>query len=281
MPVTRLRSGAGRRRNYRAMAGMKTRRTYPIVQRTIGGRKVINTRAVAQIAKAAVRKEAEDKFVSVNMSQQFNSSISSASECYPLCPQVPKGTDDFQRIGDKIRGKYLYIKGFAQFHYDPAANLPVIPPATLRVMILSQKNIKVQSEVQSRADVAHLLKDNTATGTARAYTGGIYDNLAPINKDLFKVHMDKKIRFNWQNLQGNSGGVPNVEWQTGNNLTRYFTCRIKAPATMTFDDGNVDSPNNFAPFICVGAVNDDGTSPWTLSTPWLVTAQSVLYYEDS
>lgn len=276
--TTRLRTGAGRRKNYRTMAG---RRAPPLIQRTIGGRKVINTKAVRAIAKQVVHKESENKFVSTSFNQLFNSTIASASECYPLMPQIPEGTGDYQRVGDKVRGRGLYIKGFVQIGKDVAGNIYNIPPSTLRCMILSQKNIKVSSAVQTQADVAHLLKDNYGTGTARDYAGGQLDNLAPINKDLFHVYMDKKIRFQWQNIQTGTGGAPTVEWQSGNNITRYFSCKIKVPATLTFDDGNGDYVNNFAPFFCMGSVCDDGDTPFTLTTPWKVVVQSVLYYEDS
>lgn len=277
--MTRLRRGAGRRVNYKALSGAR-----PItVQRRVGGRKVISTKAVRAIAKSVVRKEAEDKFVSSQGSVLFNSTISSASECYTVVPQVTLGTGDYQRIGDKIRGKYLYVKGYVQLDNDYINNLSGfqwIPPFTGRVMILSQKNIKVGTDVNTRADVAHLLKDNVGTGTARAYTSTVLDNLAPINKDLFKVHMDRKFKFSWVSKIQNNLGTDNSH-AVGQERTKYFTCRIKLPSTMTFDDGNGDWPNNFAPFLCFGAVNDDGTSPYTVGTPYRVGWLSTMYYEDA
>lgn len=268
------------------MAGMKTtRRRYPIVQRTVGGRKVINTRAVAQIAKAVVRKEAEDKLVSVAGSANFNSTISSSSECYPVIPQITQGTGDHQRIGDKVRGKYLYIKGQIQYTDDYLNSLGTtlyVPPVTCRVMILSQKNIKVGGDVPSRVDVAHLLKDNVGTGVARPYNATGWDNEAPINKDLFKVHMDKKVKFNFIRYNYFAGGGNATESQVvGNDRTKTFYCRIKLPATMTFDDGNLDYPNNIAPFLCFGSVCDDTSAPYTVGTPFNVRWLSTAYFEDS
>jgi len=236
--------------------------------------------AVRAIAKSVVSKQAEDKFCSVQSYQVFNSRIQAPSECYPLVPAITPGTGDYQRIGDKIKGKFLYIKGFLQYNADVNVQ-QYLPPSTVRIMILSQKNVKVASEVASRVDTAHLLKDNIGTGTARPFDGGIYDNLAPINKDLFKVYMDKKIRLNWQNMQTSSSGIPAVEWQSGNNLTKYFSCRIKCPSTLSFDDGNVNFPNNFAPFITVGGVCDDNNAPWSATTVYGVSWLSSLYYEDS
>lgn len=241
-----------------------------------------------RIAKQVISREAEDKFSSMTTNTTHNSSISGGTECYALTPQVSQGDRDNQRIGDKIRGKYMYIKGFIQYdktYLDVVGTASqYIPPTTARVLILSQKNIKVASEVQSRASVQYLLKDNVGTGIARSYSGAPFDNLAPINKDLFRVHMDKKIKFNWVNkiLNSSSGVDTRTDILTpGNDRTKYFSCRIKCSRTLTFDDFNGDYPNTLAPFVCMGAVCDDGTSPYTLGQPYKMTILSTLYYEDS
>lgn len=239
--------------------------------------------AVRKIAKSVVKREAEDKFISSQGAVLFNSRISSASECYPLLPQITVGTGDFQRIGDKVRGKYLYVKGYVQldqYYLDNTTGTQYLPPFTVRAMILSQKNIKVGSEVSTRVDVAHLLKDNIATGTARPYDGDLLDNLAPINKDLFRVHMDRKFKFSWV-ARGDLTVSGDTGYGVGQERTKYFTVRIKLPATMTFDDGNGNWVNNFAPFLCIGFVNDDGTAKYTVGTPLRVGWLSTAYYEDS
>lgn len=276
MPMTtRLRSGRGRRVNYRALAGATTRRrtAKPRLSKPA-------VKAVKKIARAVVRKEAETKFVSVRQDLSFNSSISSAGECYAIMPAIPQGTDDYQRIGDKVRGRTLYLKGHIQYNasfIDTTGINNYVPPSTVRVLVLSQKNIKTNSQIATTADVAHLLKDNVATGVGRSYTGGMTDNLAPINKDIFKVHMDKKIKMKvvYQNSDGtgSSGwvGLPTV----------YFTCRIKLPATLYFDDTNGDNPNNFAPFFCLGSVLDDGSSPFAVQQPYRVTWLSTAYFDDN
>jgi len=244
------------------------------------------TSAVRAIAKSVVRKETEDKYVSFEHVSLHNSSISAATECYPLFPAVPQGVDDYQRIGDRIRGKYLYVKGFIQYS-DDYLNTPnvqqYLPPSTVRVLVLSQKDIKTATDVQTNADVSHLLKDNVGTGTARPYTGATWDNLAPINKDLFKVHMDRKIKMNWvQHYVSNpAGGNLGTSVASGNDRTKYFYCRIKAPATLTFDTRNGDFANNFSPFICIGATCDDGQNPWSLNNPYRLVVQSTLYFEDA
>lgn len=238
--------------------------------------------AVRRIAKAVIRKEAEDKMCGLRFTHSFNSSISSASECYSLVGQIVQGDDINQRVGDKIRGKYLIVRGKVQYDGGLGASVPFVPPSTVRLMILSQKNIKLATDVATRVDTGHLLKDGYGSGgTAFAYTGGEFDNLTPINREIFKVHMDRKVKFNWINQQGLTSGVPNVEWQSGNERTKYFYCKIKCPKTLVFDDGSVNVPNNFAPFFCMGAVCDDGASPWTVNTPYRVSVSAILHYEDA
>lgn len=242
--------------------------------------------AVRKIAKTAISRSAETKYVTTQSDRNFNSSISSATECYELVPQVSIGTGDYQRIGDKIYGKYLYIRGHVQWDSNflqQHSTTAYLPPATLRILIVSQNDIKVGNQVSTRAAVGQLLKDNVGTGTARAYTGGMWDNLAPINKDLFKVHMDRKVKLNWINWSmSNTGGGGQSESQAvGNDRTKYFYCRIKLHRTMKFDDANGDYPNSFAPFLCVGAVNDDGTSAWSLQAPYRVSWNSTLYFTDA
>ena len=144
----------------------------------------------------------EVKMVSTSGSAAFNSTISSSSECYSLMPEITQGLDDYQRIGDRVQGRYLYVKGFVQWDQSYISTSLVggtswAPPSTCRVMILSQNNVPYGPDISSRADPAHLLKDNVGTGTARPYSGTIVDNLAPINKELFKVYMDKKVKLNF------------------------------------------------------------------------------------
>lgn len=238
-------------------------------------------KAVTKVVKRVLNRNIETKHVGVNVvDTSFNSSISAASECYPVIPQVTVGDDGHQRTGDRVKPKYLLVRGHLQ--YDSGFQGNFAPPSTVRVMILSQKNIKVGSAVSSSADTDHLLRDNIGVDTARAYTGSNYDNLAPINTDLFQVHMDRKFRMLPQLYTGlGNTQDTNTKTLSGTQRTFYFTKRIKCPANLTFDDGNGTWPNNFAPFVCLGAVCDDGAGPFSISRPYHLTVQSILYYTDA
>lgn len=230
-------------------------------------------KAVRKIAAAAVSKAAEDKFVTVQDVQTFNQTITNVGDVQQIVPLVTPGFTDYQRIGDKIRGKYLYLKGKVQYDNDFIQSSS-IGPSTVRVLVLSQRTVKSASQI-ANVDILHILKDNVGTGSARAYTGGEFDNLAPINKELFTVHLDKKIRFNWHSEKATTSD------QVGNDRTKYFYCKIKCPKTMYFDPANGDAPVNFCPFMLVGGVNDDGQGAWTAGQPYRVAWSATMYYEDS
>lgn len=269
--ITRLRSGAGARKNYRAIAGLtrKPRATKPKLAPRV-------RKAVAKVAKAVLNKSVETKYVSQNViNAGFNQTISSASECYRVVPDVIEGTAGHQRDGDKIKPKYLIVKGHIQI--DDSYLSTYLPPTTLRVMLLTQRNLKCSADL-SRIDYAHILKDNVGTDVARPYGGGIFDNLAPINKDLFTVLMDRK--FKMREHMASQLGNANTVVVEGTQRTISFVKKIKCPATLHFDDSNGNTPNNFAPFFCMGAVSDDNSGAISLSTPYRVTVQSTLYFTD-
>lgn len=239
-----------------------------------------STKRVAAVVKRVLSRQTEVKHVGANVvDAAFNSSISASSECYPVIPPVGEGTAGHQRIGDKIRPKYLIVKGHLQYDHGFQGNFA--PPSTVRVMILTQKNIKIASDVSGRADVDHLLKDNIGTDTGRAYTGSMFDNLAPINKDLFNVLMDRKFKMLPQLYEGlGNTQDTNTKTLSGTQRTYTFTKKIKCPATLYYDDGNGSIANNFAPFVCMGAVTDDGSGPFSLNTPYHLTVQGELYFTD-
>lgn len=234
------------------------------------------------MVKTAIHKEIENKRVgSVGVDATFNSGIA-GNEAYsllpPIAPAVSGASNGNTRIGDKVRPRTLIVRGTVQWdHTFASANY--CPPATARLLILTQKNIKVGTgSTIPNFDASHLLKDNIGTDVARQYNGGAFDNLAPINTQLFKVYMDKKVKLL---PYLNTPQAATQLMAAGTTRTYSFVKKIKCPASLTFDDGNGNFANNFAPFFCFGAVCDDGTPAYTLQTPWRVRVSSILDYEDA
>ena len=234
--------------------------------------------AIRGIVKRFIRQEIENKRVgSVGVDTTFNSGIA-GNEAYSLLPPIAEGDAGNQRIGDRVRPRSLIVRGTVQWDKDFAEG-NYCPPATARLLILTQNNIKVGTgSTIPNFDASHLLKDNIGTDVARQYNGGAFDNFAPINTDLFKVYMDKKVKL-LPYITLNTATTPVMA--AGTTPTYSFSVKIKCPATLKFDDGNGNFANNFAPFFCFGAVCDYGTSAYTLNTPWRVRVSSILDYEDA
>lgn len=228
--------------------------------------------------KRILRREEETKHVGQNViNAAFNQTISSAGEGYRVLPDVSEGTDGHERIGNKVKGKYLIVKGHVQ--YDRSITDDYMPPSTLRLMILTQRDIKSSGQISTNFDYASLLKDNVGTDAARPYGGNMFDNLAPINTDKFRVLMDRKVKFREHIVAGL--GLTGFAQTQGTQVTYTFSKKIKVPATLHFDDLNGDTPNNFAPIFCMGAVSDDNSGAISLSMPYRVTVQSELYFTDA
>lgn len=274
MVLTRLRSGAGKRRDYAAMAGKRRRATAPRLSKPAA-------KAVKKIVKKTISRSAETKFVSAKYDATHNSTITNG-DINALCPLVTQGDDDFQRTGDRITGKYLIVRGKVQWDtsYLISNGTTNMPPVTCRILILSQNNVKNNGQIPAQVSDQYILKDNVGVGTARNYGGGAWDNLAPINRDLFKVHLDKKIRLNW--VHSINGTTTVDQAAVGNDHTRYFYCRIPVKKVLKFDESmpTPNAPNNFAPFFAFGSVCDDGSTPYTIGTPFRVSWLSTLYYTD-
>lgn len=275
MVLTRLRSGAGVRRNYRALAGLKARR------RRVRPVAIRSRAAVKKVVKSVINRTAETKFVSAKYDALHNSTITNG-DISAVCPLITQGDDDFQRNGDKITGKYLIVRGKVQWDdsYLLSNGQTYMPPSTCRVLILSQRNVSNNGQIPAQIQDQYILKDNVGVGTGRNYGGGPWDNLAPINRDLFKVHMDRKIKLNWVHPVNAATTVD--QGVVGNDRTKYFYCRIPVKKVLKFDSsmGTPNAPVNFAPFFAFGAVCDDGSSAYTAGTPYHVSWLSTLYYTD-
>lgn len=213
-------------------------------------------------------KNLENKQVgnAVEYNVNHNSPIGSA-DCEPIIPQIiplnETGATALEsstlRIGDRIKPKYLRVKGIVSLNVD---NLPLAQrDIMVRVLILSQKGLTNGGSVLAGGvDTAHLLKTGygqTAQNQV-AFTGNTMDLAYPVNTEKFRVYMDKFIKL--------SPCAP-AGTEAINRYSALWTYTFKQlPATLTFDEGTGDWPNNFAPFVCLGYAYSDGTAPDTVST---------------
>lgn len=215
----------------------------------------------------------------VEANVNHNSSIV-AADCLPLIPQISPidsaaGNTSTQRMGDRIKPKSLKVSGTLALRTGSFVTNQVV---YVRVLLLQQKNIKSGGQVAAGGvDIAHLLRPSMpGVGLAEQPFNGFTINLDyPVNKDLFRVYYDKKFK-----LGGPGGAVANPENPSGAVRWSYTFKQGKMPAALTYDDGNGDWANNFAPFYCVGYAYADGTSP-DITARLTTNTYSHFEYEDA
>lgn len=231
-------------------------------------------KAVRAIAKATLSRQMEDKHAVWNViSTNHNSSIGTNDCTFPLQP-ISQGVDSDQRIGDRIRPKWFKISGTVAIdtefiNGEPAPVSFPLDPLEVRVMCLTQKDVKCGASGPIQLDPAHLLRK----GGGVAYTGGLYDNQMPVNTDKFKVLFDRKIRLVPQQGLNQNAVLP--------QQYKDFSFKIKCPAVFSFDAGNQNWVNNFAPFVCLGYNYPSGRGADVQGAPVKLSYTSHLIFEDA
>lgn len=229
-----------------------------------------------KIVKAQIARETENKQVGwvVELNTNHNSPIG-AADCVPIVQQIATGTTAQSRIGDRIKPKSLRVKGLLSFAPD---NCTTSQNVYARVLVLAQKNIKVGSGVSAGGvDVGHLLKTSLAALPESGFGGNTIDLNCPVNTELFRVYMDKTIKFAVSTTT--AGGVEAMPLYSA-RWSKTFK-KGTLPTGFTYDSGNGDWANNFAPFVAIGYAYSDGTAPDVLTTKLVSNIFSVLDYEDA
>lgn len=225
------------------------------------------------IVKKVISRLSEDKMIGwvVENNVHHNSAIG-AADCVPVVQQIAPGVSAQQRSGDRIKPKSLTVRGTVSFMPDTCTTTQNF---YIRLVILAQKNIKVGSDVAAGGvDVAHLLRPGYVGADQVAFDGTTLALNAPINTDLFRVYADKIIKLTACAVPGGA-----VEQQPMYSARYSYTFK-ELPANLTFDDGNGNWANNFAPFMALGYAYSDSTTDLPTFTRFTNTASAFLKYED-
>lgn len=242
----------------------------------------------ARYIKKVVKSLTEDKqaYTSIgsgNSLVMFNSGIDSTGDYQPVVPAIGQGVDTNQRIGEKIRAKSLNIRGYVRLTPNSVSNSTSLPQVAVRLMVLSMKNRPNWTAVTN--DAAPLQTLLLKGGTTTAFTGILSDLMAPINRDVFTVHADRKFYLKQDRLVGIGASIPSQYIAMDSSKTvRFFNIRVKCKDRILRYDEDISAdsyPVNFCPFLVMGYVYLDGTTtPDTLSTNVGLSYISTLTYED-
>ena len=207
---------------------------------------------------------------------QFNAAIQTGTN-YQLIPPVPTGPDVGQRLGNKISPKRL-VCDFWVCNDNEGSSFNAI----YRMFILESLNIRDTTQINT-VDMSTLLDYGQAQGPFDGYTTTVS---GPVNKDQFKVLMDKTYTMN--KTAGVDPAITNTyiggQVAPNTNQIRHVRVSLKCPKVLHYGTAAQVLPDGWAPFFnmgyCIPAYTSaDGvdTTITRLRCAW----RSTLYYTDA
>lgn len=242
------------------------------------------------LVRKLIDRKTEDKFISWENAPGGTTTtarsigVSSLGSVIPLIRDIQNGPESYQRLGDKVRPKYLMVRGYIAINNT----VPVETAARVRIMVVSNKSVKNASPLVapiSSLPLGALLNDNLASSApsvAHGFRGIADDDTASINSEQFVTHSDKHYDL----VQAGKTAAPPIQGTGAMSVYRYFKIKVKCLAALDFTDPNGDYPTNFAPFLLMGYSYPEGwgfpvLDPDPLGNQIRIYVRSTLYYEDA
>lgn len=222
-----------------------------------------------KLVRTLIDRDTENKEVGWLVEQTSHNSAISTNDCYSIIQNLPEGTTGETRLGDRIKPKRLEVRGVVSL--DPAFQ-PDTKPLYVRVIIATQKDVKLAGSTVGAIDTDHLLRAANGGAPEVPFSGNRLELTYPVNNNKFRVYMDKTFLLCPTSA---ASGFPLT------NAQFKFKKVIKTPATLTYDSGSGDYNNNFAPFIAIGYAYADRTAPDTITTRVSTSVHSILSFEDA
>lgn len=210
----------------------------------------------------------------------FSSGITSVTEIYPAIPQLAQGVDNFQRIGDKIVPKSIFVDmNIVVKNTSDAFSSDKI----VHVFLLTSKAVKDLANYTA-IPIGQLL--DYGNGTSGGFDGTTGAAMYPVQKKSFTVlrHWKKRMTTGFGHPFGSTGTnagstdsviTPAASWAS-------LRLKVKAPGSLNYALASSTYPENFAPFFVVGWVRADSagnSAPSFINT--YVQAKTGMYYKDS
>lgn len=191
-----------------------------------------------------------------------------------VCPEIIQGTQEFQRVGDRVQPKWLGVKGTIAVKYDQN-NLTDTIHARVMIVRMREVDKNTESLTQFAAKSNTLLKTNLGVGNSEAgYTGGAVSNLYPVNTDSFRVLYDKTF------VLGPATYVAGQSQPSNFGSVASFSAKLALPSSLIFTD-NSNQPQNYAPIILIGYCYPDGRPLAGDEAVLTADAYARLIYEDA
>lgn len=268
--------GVGKSKRLRSrLARKKARRSMPRTKPAL-------VRSIKEVV-SSLTESKQAYTTSGNSLVMFNSGIDSVGDMVQILPYISQGTADNNRIGDQIRAQNLNVKGYIKLNINEVNDSTKLPSVIARMMVVTMKTRPCFYDATgSPATLATLLKKG---GTTVGFTGLLSDIYAPVNRDAFTVHYDKRFYLNQSYVNATGPSPPStILSQDIRNTIKFFNLNVKCKNRLLKYDEDVGSgilPSNFGPFLVLGYAYADGSAADTLSTNLGLQFDSTFTYEDA
>lgn len=136
----------------------------------------------------AIRSKREIKIASRDENRTMGHDILSSTDLYDICPTIPQGVQEKQRLGNKINLLKVVIRGYFQKTTTTAYPIAGDDNVMVRHMIVKQKNsnwnqVGPGSEFDQNVFLEH----------GQPYIGTVFNHIQPVNKNAFSTK--KTIRM--------------------------------------------------------------------------------------
>jgi len=222
-------------------------------------RKPVSSEAkIRSIARNELLRTAEKKHYTLYAANQ---TITSASATFPssayITPQLSQGTQDAQRIGNKVKCVGGSVCGFVNLIPYNAVTNPQPPPVWVKIFLCSYKRQQTNSITNTDADSAFFRVNNANL----AFQGNMLDMCLPVNDDSWMVHDTRsfKIGATAANTAGSSP-ISSGTWTDNSDMSQKFQFDLKGIlGSLSYNDATV-VPTNKNLWLIFQTVNADGNT---------------------
>ncbi len=202
----------------------------------------------------------------------FNSPITATGDVLRIMPDVPTGSNSWQRTGQRITLTKVVIRGYITTT-GPATTSASRCRYGVRHLLLADKQKNDWQKVDT-TDLAALLEGVSAAG--QYFDGTVDAYMSPVNRENFTSRMDKKFPITQIYEEGDAGKA------APNNGIKFFTKTLTFGTNgkeLYFEGSN--HPINFKYFMSLGYCYLDGSAPDTVSTDIKMSYTATAYYKDA
>lgn len=198
---------------------------------------------------------------------------------YPALPRLGQGTDDYQRIGNKIAPKSLAVSLKVSMNaVDLSAN------AIMVAIYYGTSRTEKTWQAANPLPTAAILDDGD--GTNSVFAGDRFDLTKPLDRKLVNA---RRIVFRLSKTAGLQNwdavpGQPQGNNSTSNGISeKNVLLKFRVPKSLVYQQATASYPSNYAPWYAIGFCHTDG-SPIDLAADAelvSVTPQVHMYFKDA